>query len=104
MRPIRLVACLIGSTLALSAGVAAASCRVANETNYRFTVSSGNVANQRIGPHVTTTIAPGHIQGRSDEGKTISGICKDGGDMVIREKNGVPLLQNRGGGGGGKKK
>ena len=59
---------------------------------YTFTVSSGNVSNQRVGAHTTTTIEAGKIQGKSAEGKTISGACKDGGDLVIQEKNGVPLL------------
>ena len=71
---------------------AAASCRIKNETGYTFAVASGNVPNQRVGARATTTIAPGKVQGRSDEGKTISGVCKDGGDLVIKEKNGVPLL------------
>src|SRR5579871_1924468 len=71
---------------------AAASCRIKNETSYTFAVASGNVPNQRVGARATTTIAPGKVQGRSDEGKTISGVCKDGGDLVIKEKNGVPLL------------
>jgi hypothetical protein len=71
---------------------AAASCRIKNETGYTFAVASGNVPNQKVGAGATTTIAPGKVQGRSDDGKTISGICKDGGDLVIKEKNGVPLL------------
>jgi hypothetical protein len=65
---------------------AAASCRIKNETGHSFAVASGNAAG------ATTTIAPGKVQGRSDDGKTISGVCKDGGDLVIKEKNGVPLL------------
>ena len=71
---------------------AAASCRIKNETGYTFAVASGNVPNQKVGAHATTTIAAGKVQGRSDDGKTISGVCKDGGDLVIKEKNGVPLL------------
>ena len=71
---------------------AAASCRIKNETGYTFSVASGNVPNQKVGARATTTIAPGKVQGRSDDGKTISGVCKDGGDLVIKEKNGVPLL------------
>ena len=71
---------------------AVASCRIKNETGYTFAVASGNVPNQKVGAGATTTIAPGKVQGRSDDGKTISGVCKDGGDLVIKEKNGVPLL------------
>ena len=74
------------------AAPAAASCLIKNETGYAFTVASGNVANQRVGAHATTTIAPGKVQGRTEEGKTISGVCKDGSNLLIREKNGVPLL------------
>src|SRR5215510_11511934 len=72
---------------------AAAACRVTNETGYTFTVSSGNAANQRVRAHATAAIEAGKIQGKSEEGKTISGSCRDGGEMVIQEKNGVPLLQ-----------
>jgi hypothetical protein len=84
--------CVVSGLLAASASRAAASCRVSNETGYSFTVSSGNVSNQRVGAHATTTIAAGKVQGKSPEGKTISGSCKDGSDLVIQEKNGVPLL------------
>jgi hypothetical protein len=83
---------VVSGLLASGASRAAASCRVTNETAFTFTVASGNVSNQRVRGHSTTTIEAGKIQGRSDEGKTISGSCKDGGDLVIQEKNGVPLL------------
>jgi hypothetical protein len=85
--------CLVlGQLLLLFDTPAAASCRIKNETGYTFAVASGNVPNQKVGAGATTTIAPGKVQGRSDDGKTISGVCKDGGDLVIKEKNGVPLL------------
>jgi hypothetical protein len=86
---------LIAFGVAFGIGVAkpaAASCRIKNETGYTFAVASGNVPNQRVGARATTTIAPGKVQGRSEEGKTISGVCKDGSDLIIKEKNGVPLL------------
>ena len=83
---------LLGPLLVLFDRSAVASCRIKNETGYTFAVASGNVANQKVAARATTTIAPGKVQGRSDEGKTISGVCKDGGDLVIKEKNGVPLL------------
>jgi hypothetical protein len=92
MRQYLRIALSAGALLAAGASTAAASCRVANETGYTFTVSSGNVSNQRVNPHATTTIAAGKIQGKTDDGKTISNSCKDGSDLVIREKNGVPLL------------
>src|SRR5688572_2181598 len=85
----------IAGLLAVWGSRAAASCRVTNDTKYAFTVASGNTSNQRVGAHTTTTIAAGKIQGKSDEGRTISGVCKDGGDLVIQEKNGVPLLMPR---------
>lgn len=72
-----------------------ASCRIANQTPYTFKVASGNVADQRVNARTTTTIAPGKVQGKSDDGKTISGACRDGGDLVIKEKNGVPLLMSK---------
>jgi hypothetical protein len=83
---------LFGSIVALGARSAAASCLIKNETGYAFTVASGNVPNQRVGAHATTTIAPGKVQGRTEEGKTISGVCRDGSNLLIKEKNGVPLL------------
>ena len=86
---------VVTGLLAAGASRAAASCRVTNTTKYAFTVSSGNTSNQRVGANTTTTIAAGKIQGKSDEGRTISGVCKDGGDLVIQEKNGVPLLMPR---------
>jgi hypothetical protein len=86
------VGLVLGHFVLLAGAPAAASCRIKNETGYTFAVASGNVPNQKVGARATTTIAPGKVQGRSDEGKTISGVCKDGGDLVIKEKNGVPLL------------
>jgi hypothetical protein len=82
----------VNGLLALAAGPASASCRVSNETGYTFNVSSGNVSNQRVRAHATAAIEAGKIQGKSDDGKTISGSCRDGGELVIQEKNGVPLL------------
>jgi hypothetical protein len=92
MSRISIVVWVVSGLLAGVASRAAASCRVSNETGYTFTVSSGNVSNQRVRAHATAAIEAGKIQGKSDEGKTISGSCRDGGEMVIQEKNGVPLL------------
>ena len=92
MSRIAVIACIVSGLLAAGGSRAAASCRVTNETGYSFTVASGNMSNQRIGAHATTTIDAGKIQGKSPEGKTISGSCRDGGELVIQEKNGVPLL------------
>jgi len=71
---------------------ASASCLVKNETGWEFVISSGNAADQKLGAHAATTIEAGKISGKSPEGKTISGSCKDGGRLIVREKNGVPLL------------
>jgi hypothetical protein len=76
----------------LMAARAHASCVVTNETAYEFVVSSGNSPNQKVGAHATTTIEAGKISGKSPEGRTISGSCKDGASLVVQEKNGVPLL------------
>jgi hypothetical protein len=84
---------LASGLVALGGSRAGASCRVTNETGYTFVVSSGNSANQRVRAHATAAIEAGKIQGKSEEGKTISGSCRDGGELVIQEKNGVPLLQ-----------
>jgi hypothetical protein len=95
MRRTGIIVLAVTGLLAVCGSRAAASCRVTNDTKYAFTVASGNTSNQRVGAHTTTTIAAGKIQGKSDEGRTISGVCKDGGDLVIQEKNGVPLLMPR---------
>ena len=92
MSRLTVTVCVVSGLLAAAGSRAAASCRVTNETAFTFTVSSGNASNQRIGAHATTTIEVGKIQGKSPDGKTVSGACKDGGDLVIQEKNGVPLL------------
>jgi len=94
MARLTVMICAVSGLLAVCGSRAAASCRVNNETGYTFTVASGNASNQRVRAHATSAIEAGKIQGKSEEGKTISGSCKDGGELVIREKNGVPLLQS----------
>jgi hypothetical protein len=88
----RLVLVLVLAGGVLTVAHAQASCVVTNETGYEFTVSSGNAADQKVAPHATTTIEAGKISGKSPEGRTISGSCKDGARLVVQEKNGVPLL------------
>jgi hypothetical protein len=83
---------VLASGMTVLAARAGASCLVKNETGWEFVISSGNAANQKLGAHAATTIEAGKIAGKSPEGKTISGSCKDGGRLVVREKNGVPLL------------
>jgi len=89
----RLLTSLSGVLLTFAtASQAAAACRIANQTGYVFTVASGNASNQSVAAHATATIAPGKIVGKSKEGKTIGGSCKDGDELVIREEQGIPLL------------
>jgi len=88
----RLFAVLIGAAIGVGTARASASCLVTNETGLEFVVSSGNKADQKVGAHAPTTIEAGKIAGKSPEGRTISGSCKDGARLVIIEKNGVPLL------------
>jgi hypothetical protein len=78
--------------LLLGRGSAMASCVVTNQTGFTFVVSSGNLANQQLKPHATTTVEAGKILGKTEDGRTISGSCRDGGQLVVKEKNGVPLL------------
>ena len=88
-----LVACGLATLTGLAvASPARASCRISNETGYSFTVSSGNTSNQSVGAHTTTSIAPGTIVGKSKEGKTFGGSCKDGDNLVVKEDKGVPIL------------
>jgi hypothetical protein len=84
--------CVLVAGLSLFAAAARASCVVTNQTGYEFVVSSGNAANQKVAAHATTTIEAGKISGKSPEGRTISGSCKEGARLVVVEKNGVPLL------------
>ena len=91
MSRLGLVLVLVGGMSLLTAH-ARASCVVTNETAFEFIVSSGNSPNQKVAAHATTTVEAGKIVGKSPEGRTISGSCKDGARMVVREKNGVPLL------------
>jgi hypothetical protein len=92
MRRRGLVWVLVVGLTSVGVARAHASCVVTNETKLDFVVSSGNAANQKVKANATTTIEAGKVSGKSDEGRTISGSCKDGARLVVREKNGVPLL------------
>ena len=70
-----------------------ARCRIKNETKWSFTIESGNVSNQRVGSHTTTTIASGKVKGKSDDGKTISASCNDGDTLVITDEDGIPVVE-----------
>ncbi len=71
---------------------AQASCRIHNDTNESFTVESGNTSNQTVGSHTHTSIQSGKIKGKSKNGKTISGSCKDGDSLVVKDEGGIPVM------------
>ena len=77
---------------ALLAAPALASCRIHNDTSHVFTVESGNTSNQSVGAHTETSIAPGKIIGKSKDGKSISGFCKDGDRLEVKDEGGVPVM------------
>lgn len=80
------------STLTL-AHAAWAGCRIHNDTQWDFTIESGNTSNQRVGPHTTTSIAEGKIKGvDAKAGKSISGTCKNGDEIEVKDDHGVPVL------------
>jgi hypothetical protein len=77
---------------ALGAVPAAARCSIKNETKYSFTIESGNVSNQRVGANTSTTIAPGKIIAKGDQGKSFGGSCKAGDKLLVTEERGVVIL------------
>jgi hypothetical protein len=95
----RIIRVIIGGAAALAvlatAHVALASCRIHNDTGISFTVESGNTSNQSVGSHTETSIAAGKIIGRSSDGKSISGFCKDGDRLEIKDDHGVPILMHK---------
>jgi len=75
------------------ASTASASCRIHNDTKWDFKVESGNTSNQSVGAHTTTSIAAGKIKGvDSKSGKSISGQCKDGDSLEIKDEGGIPVM------------
>ena len=76
------------ATLAGLSSVALARCTIHNETEHSFTLESGNVGNQRVGAHTTTSIASGDIHGESDDGKRVAGMCRDGGSVRMIDDHG----------------
>ena len=87
------LASLLG--LFLSTSYAVAGCSIHNDTNWSFTVTSGNTSNQMVNSHSQTGIASGKIVGKSKEGKTIGGFCKDGDKLEITDDHGVPVLMSK---------
>jgi hypothetical protein len=87
-----LAAAALATTLGL-ASTASASCRIHNDTKWSFTVESGNTSNQSVGAHTTTSIAAGKIKGVDKKsGKSISGMCKDGDSLEIKDDGGIPVM------------
>ena len=72
-----------------------AGCRIKNETKYSFKVESGNVSNQSVGAHTTTSIASGKIRAVSKDGKSVGGSCRDGDSIKIVEDRGVLVIEHQ---------
>ena len=88
-----LVASAVFVVATLAAHSASASCRIHNDTGWDFKVESGNTSNQSVGAHTTTSIAAGKIKGVDQKsGKTISGQCKDGESLEVKDDHGIPVL------------
>ena len=83
---------LLAAAVALSAAPAFARCNIHNDSGESFTITSGNVSNQRIGSHTTSSIAAGTIAAKADSGKSVGGSCKDGDSVEIKEQGGVLVL------------
>lgn len=90
---------ILGLAIASATGLlstrALAGCSIHNDTDWSFTVTSGNTSNQMVGSHSQTSIAAGKIIGTSKEGKTIGGFCKDGDKLEIKNEKGVPILTTK---------
>ena len=91
-----IIASALAATTLLVANAAIAGCRIHNDTGFDFKVESGNTSNQSVGAHTTTTIASGTIKGiDSKAGKTVSGSCKDGDELEIKDDHGIPVLSKK---------
>jgi hypothetical protein len=84
---------VVSAALALLPGAAWATCSIKNETGHSFKVESGNVSNQSVGSHTSTTISAGTIIAKTDSGKTVTGSCKDGDRIKIVEESGALIIK-----------
>jgi hypothetical protein len=91
--PLRTLAGLTLSAMLVLPAAAWARCDLFNDTAWDFTVESGNVSNQRVGPRTHTSIAPGAIRATSKDGKSFGGSCCDGDKLVVVNDRGVPVLK-----------
>lgn len=91
-----IAAAVFATSTLVAAHAASASCRIHNDTGFDFKVESGNTSNQSVGAHTTTSIAAGTIKGEDKKaGKTISGSCKDGDELEVKDDHGVPVLSKK---------
>ena len=89
----RLILGIVVATVGVFLGTdAVAGCSIHNDTSWSFVVTSGNTSNQQVGSHTQTAIVAGKITGKSKEGKTIGGFCKDGDKLEIKDEKGIPVL------------
>jgi hypothetical protein len=92
MKTFAIIAAFTFATLT-SVAVASAGCSIHNDTGWDFKVESGNTSNQSVSAHSTTSIAAGKIVGKDEKsGKTVSGFCKNGDSLEIKDDHGVPVL------------
>ena len=88
-----LIAAAVFATSITAAHAAWAGCRIHNDTKWDFKVESGNTSNQSVGAHTTTSIAAGKIKGVDEKsGKSISGSCKEGDSLEVKDEGGIPVL------------
>jgi hypothetical protein len=91
-----LIALSIVAVASLISVEASASCRIHNDTKWAFTVESGNTSNQSVGAHTTTSIAAGTIKGIDKKaGKSVSGSCKDGDEIEIKDDHDIPVITKK---------
>jgi len=92
MKSILAATAFLATTIA-TVQISWAGCRIHNDTKWDFKVESGNTSNQSVGAHTTTSIAAGKIKGVDQKnGKTISGQCKEGDSLEVKDEGGIPVL------------